>query len=330
MENRFISIFSMFATIALFIITVFLGFFSFYLNFKNPIGWLAITLFIGTFIAFIKCLYNLNKLRDLSALEYTSEDLINGKIKNKYAKLTTCPDYWTKNVVIDPDTKSPVIMCYNEHINESDVSYLGGEMTYNGTNDDILNSVPLDSGAAPRSDDDDVNPEDFSFSDSSPFAGKNLKEVRDMLVPESVIKSATDSSTDVTEAFTLFRRGDPEYSDHLHTHSSVRRVVDGEVRPARNADDTKISLDHTHEMNYGMGYHSHDKGHTDAQYATNDMSDEKYIARFNNFTNWISPYMTKQNKLAIEINLNQLNKAANTCDLAKNFIWSDVWNNCSK
>ena len=327
MENRFISIFSMFATVALFIITVFLGFFSFYLNFKNPIGWLAITLFIGTFIAFIKCLYNLNKLRDLSALEYTSEDLINGNIKNKYAKLTTCPDYWTKNVVIDPDTKSPVIMCYNEHVNDQDVSYLGGEMTYTGS-DEL--PVPLDSGAAPRSTDEDVNPENFLFSADSPFAGKNLKEVRDMLVPESIIKSANDSSTEVTEGFTLFRRGDPEYSDYLHTHANVRRVIDGAVTPGRGVDENNIDRGHTHERNYGIGYHSHDAGHEDAQGAINDMSDEKYIARFNNFTNWISPYMRENGKFAIEINLNQLNKAANTCDLAKNFIWSDVWNNCSK
>lgn len=317
LSNRFISPFSMFLTIALFILTVFLGFFIFYINFSTPFAWFVITLFIGSFISFMKCLNNLNKLKNLSTQEYTSEEIRSGKIKTISSQLTTCPDYWTKNVVIDPSTNVPVTLCYNEYIDENGKSsYLGGTL-------EMIS--PSSSAAPPGADPIDADDESgdnmdatFVFSNDSIFeTGTTLQQARDMFTDE----------THAVEEFTQYRRSDPEYQDHLHTHESVVRHIDGVVDVRGN--EGRVDPAHTHTRYYGRGYHSHNMGPGADAYGSGE-DQERYREEFNNFTNWISPYKTNSGKYAIEINLNKLNKATNTCELAKKFIWSDVFNNCSK
>ena len=81
-------------------------------------------------------------------------------------------------------------------------------------------------------------------------------------------------------------------------------------------------------MKYGKGYHSHNQNDNTIE-LENLISADRYQEKYNNFTNWVSPYKTKGGKYAIEINLRKLNEVVNTCELAKHFIWSDVQNNCT-
>ena len=318
-SNRYISTFSLFATIILLIVTVTLGFVLSFMNFSNPIAWLFLTLFFGVFVTFIRALYSMSKLNKLSTLAESSSDIFSGKTLNKNAKLTTCPDYWTKNVVINPETNEQVIMCYNEYIDANGkASYLGGTLEFAPEEGDVTATN------APLSGDDDLNPEadtqdaSFVFASDSIFEGQRLQAVRDMAA----------KTEDVVEGFKMYRMGDPQYETHRHTHEMVKRVIDGRVT---TDDESKDNVDpkHTHVKYYGRGYHSHDRFDDTVDSDGMISRENQYTETKGNFENWISPYKTRSGKFAIEINLNKLNSAPNTCELANKFIWSDVTNNCS-
>lgn len=313
----------MFATIVLFIVTVVLGFAVSYINFSNPMAWLFITLFFGCFITFIRALYSMNKLNKLSSMSVSSADIFSGKTLNKNAKLTTCPDYWTKKVVIDPNTDEQVIMCYNEHIDtDGNAHYLGGTLELDeGSIGTIVNND--ETGAT------DLNPvantEDavFNFSADSIFGSDNLDNVRALATTED----GDFLNQDTVEGFKMYRVGDSGYNEHRHTHEMVKRVIDGDVITNDESVDN-VDPNHTHTKYYGRGYHSHDRN--EGMGLTDFIgSDDQYKITKGNFENWISPYKTKSGKFAIEINLKKLNEAKNTCELASNFVWSDVMNNCA-
>ena len=321
-SNRYISTFSLFATIILLILTVTLGFVLTFMKFSNPIAWMFLTLFFGLFVTFIRALYSMSRLTKLSTLLDSTSDIFSGKTLNKNAKLTTCPDYWTKNVVIDPETKQQVIMCYNEHVDtEGKTHYLGGTLEIAPAEADVgapTTKAPLADGENLNSEA-DTEDASFVFSSDSIFKGMSLQAIRNMAV----------DTDDVVEGFKMYRVGDPGYEAHRHTHEMVRRVIDGRVA---TDDESKDNVDptHTHVKYYGRGYHSHDR--FDGTIVSDDdivFHENRYTETKGNFENWISPYKTKSGKFAIEINLNKLNTAPNTCELASNFIWSDVANNCT-
>lgn len=322
-SNRYISTFSFFATIVLLVITVVLGFAVSYINFSNPMAWLFVTLFIGCFVTFIRAIYSINKLNKLSSMSISSADIFSGNAHNKNAKLTTCPDYWTKKVVIDPNTDEQVIMCYNEHIDaDGNAHYLGGTLELN---EETVGAVVggVDSG------DTDLNPVAdtegavFNFSTDSIFSGNSLDDIRAMANTEN----SASLNTDTVEGFKLYSVGNPGYNEHRHSHEMVKRVIDGKVYTSDESKDN-VAPEHTHTMYYGRGYHSHDRnegtGLTDLI-----AGDDRYKSTNGNFENWISPYKTESGKYAIELNLKKLNQAHNTCELASNFVWSDVMNNCA-
>ena len=313
----------MLATIVLLIVTVVLGFAVSYINFSNPMAWLFITLFFGCFITFIRALYSMNKLNKLSSISVSSADIFSGKTLNKNAKLTTCPDYWTKKVVIDPSTDEQVVMCYNEHIDiDGNAQYLGGTLELEeGTagvvqGDDEAGVTNLE----PEADTEDAV---FNFSADSIFSGRNLNDVRSL----ANTGDNTFLNEDTVEGFKMYRTRDPGYFEHRHTHEMVKRVIDGRVTTSDDSVDN-VDLNHSHTKYYGRGYHSHDRnegaGLTDFVGA-----DDRYKITKGNFENWISPYKTESGKYAIEINLKKLNEAQNTCELASKFVWSDVMNNCA-
>ena len=316
-SNRYISTFSLFATIILLIVTVTLGFVLSFMNFSNPIAWLFLTLFFGVFVTFIRALYSMSKLNKLATMTDSSSDIFSGKTFNKDAKLTTCPDYWTKNVVIGPETNEQVIMCYNEHVDaEGNTHYLGGTLEIAPTEADVA--------ATPLAEGNHLNPEtdtrdsSFVFAPDSIFKGIGLQAVRDMAA----------KTEDVVEGFEMYHVGDPKYEAHRHTHEMVKRVIDGRVTTT-NESNGNVDPAHTHVKYYGRGYHSHDRLDDTVESDGLISHDNQYTETNGNFANWISPYKTKSGKFAIEINLNKLNSAPNTCELASNFIWSDVSNNCS-
>lgn len=317
----------MFATIVLLIVTIVLGFAVSYINFSNPMAWLFVTLFIGCFITFIRAIYSMNKLNKLSSMSISSADIFSGNAHNKNAKLTTCPDYWTKKVVIDPNTDEQVIMCYNEHIDaDENAHYLGGTLELDEGSIGVVVSGD-DSG------DTDLNPladtegAVFNFSADSIFSGNTLDDIRAM----ANMEDSAFLNKDTVEGFKMYRVGNSGYNEHRHTHEMVKRVIDGRVTTGDESVDN-VDPNHTHTKYYGRGYHSHDRnGYShEGMGSTNFIaSDDRYKITNGNFENWISPYKTESGKYAIELNLKKLNEAQNTCELASKFVWSDVMNNCA-
>lgn len=300
-SNRFISNFSLFATILLFILTVSLGLAFYFMNKSNPVIWLIGTLFIGVFLTFLTSMSNLNKLLLRGMQTKSKKWTVN---MNKDVEFTSSPDYWTKNVAYDAERNETTIMCYNKLPSSSndDPVLLGGEL--------------IKQGSAENGD------EIYIFSDDSMFPGKTLDEVRDMAeIPNKI---------DYIENFKspLLRRSDPDFAKYYHRHNDVQHILSGKIQ---TTDLSKGNVDNEHTHSYffrpvGHSHYSDISGNTDL----NESIYNKYEETYFNLTNWISPYELPDGRFAIEINLNMLNKASNKCKLAKNFIWSNADYLCIK
>lgn len=300
-SNRFISNFSLFATILIFIFNVSLGLAFYFMNKSNPVIWLIGTLFIGVSLTFLVSMSNLNKLLLRGIQTQNKKWTVN---MNRSVEFTSSPDYWTKNVAYDSERNETTLMCYNKLPSSPDDNpiLLGGELIKEGSGEDG----------------DDV----YVFSDDSMFPGKTLQEVRDMAeIPNKI---------DYIEGFTspLLRRSDPDFDKHYHRHSDVQHILSGKIQTTETSRGN-VDADHTHSYFFRPTGHSHYSDIT-GNADLNETVFNKYEETYFNLTNWISPYELPDGRYAIEINLNMLNKASNKCKLAKNFIWSNADYLCIK
>lgn len=298
-SNRFISNISLFTTIFLFILTVSLGLVFYYMNKSQPAIWLIGTLFIGIFLAFIISISNMNKLM-VQGIESKSNNYFTRV--NKHTKLTSCPDYWTKNVAYDYETNLTTTMCYNELPNSLDDVLLAGELIRQSSTDGMI----------------------FVFSeDSNIFANKTLEEVRDM---------AVFTKNDVYENFDsskVYRRGDAEYEDNYHKHNDIQHIMSGKIT-TNEFSRKNVDSKHSHNYTFRPTGHSHNSDMRGSKSIQETLAQKQYVETYNNLSNWISPYELPDGRFAIEINMNLLNKADNSCELAKNFIWSNAEYLCIK
>ena len=298
-SNRFIPTFSFFATIFLFITTVSLGLVFAYMDKSSPLVWLIGTLFIGMFIAFINAVNNMNQLLS-KGNSITSNDFyadIDGSIN-----FTSCPDYWTKNIVYDHDSKTSTMMCYNHFENNGNDMFIGGE---------LIKTTSTGTGGVPQ--------DNYYFSPDSLFPNRNLQEIRDMArFPEAEA---------VVEQFNLIRRGEDGYESNLHTHSSSTHIIGGSID--NNGNNIPY---HSHTYHMGPISHSHRNLSPDALNAIAQQFPlhVAYTETHGNFDNWISPFRLPNGKYAMEINLTKLNQAENACELAKMFIWTEALNKCAR
>ncbi|QOI90207.1 hypothetical protein QKU58_gp124 [Pyramimonas orientalis virus] len=326
--NRVITLVSIFATMFFFVLTAILGLLAHNIaDPKQPIFWLITTLFIGMFIAFLVCLTNIRESVKVS------EQKLQKKTTTE-TNLTTCPDYWTKQVVRNELTKEDVVMCYNLVNNDKNKNVF-----IDGTLSKIEGGLPED-------------PIDYSFDGINfnihHFAngvGSNLSYYRSMAkfkeTPDYIVSTMGPGSENV-EGFvdydekdsnpTALHRsgyiepGHPDYQTYEHTHNTVINHL-GEDISARNPDDIK---NHSHYIQVGPRFHSHYPDHVDD--GGHSQSQQYYSVTNSNFDHWINPrdiaYNDGTKKTAIEINLNKLNLTTNTCELAKLFNWSEAKTKC--
>ena len=303
--NRILSAFAIFTTMFFFVLTSMLGLLMYNIGDPSqPIFWLLVTLFMGMFIAFLVCLTNIRttvKIGENSALRKRSTDS---------TIITTCPDYWTKQIVHNEKTNETVIMCYNLFNNDKEKGLLiDGGLTKIDTGDEL----------------------DYSFDNKQFDSNQNhplsfyrnlVKERKFTLVAEPIVETFNTDRNMHGE----YVPGHPDYNKFMHYHNNIQYVVGDQI----STDNLSISP-HSHIYNnIGPRVHSHG-----SEFDENDnfyKNKYKYMVTSSNFENWINPhdvYMSNNvTKTAIEINLNRLNLAANPCELAKLFSWSEATSKC--
>lgn len=145
--NRKISIKSIIATITFLALSIILGLSIHFHGWKadTPVFWFLAVLLIGTLLSVIVCVANIDKRIDLYTKITDQED-------SKKIKLTTCPNYWTKHIVLDPTTQKPITMCFNMY----DHKFIDG---------------PLSQSDASGQ---------YQFPDTSIFRNSNINDLREM------------------------------------------------------------------------------------------------------------------------------------------------------
>ena len=304
MGNRVITLVSLFTTIFFIMLTCVLGYILYVVGDPNEdIFWLLAPLFIGMFISVIVCLGNINQTVKVSKAKL-DKVLIND------TTMTTCPNYWMKQIVYDPATKSRTTMCYNiiPNTDPNKIMFIDGYLTYL---DDPNNTSP-----------------DFSFTSSR--LSSNLSYYRDL------------ASSNIVEGFMegqYYNNDDENYIANYHYHNNITLEASPGITPLDSENGNTLD-DHGHTYtNIGRRGHSHSDGWVLNSPTANpnnyDLFDDHDPAH-SNLDHWISARKVKNitdtttgsSIYAIEINLDKLNAAANSCELAKLFNWSEQKINC--
>lgn len=296
MGNRVITLLSFFTTIFFLMLTCALGYILYIVGNPNENSfWFIAPFFIGMFIATLVCIGNIKHTVNLSKSRLD-------KVLSNDANMTTCPNYWMKQIVFDPATKKRSVMCYNI-IPDADP-----------------NKIVFIDGPLTKSTDTNV----YNFTTSN-LASSNLQQYRGMY--ESTLSN--DSPPAVIEepfiAGQYLDTDDENYLANFHYHNDISLIATGDVS---YHDGTTVNPhSHTYE-NIGRRGHSHSaswSGENDGITSGNSFNIfDNYDPSDSNMDNWISPRKLKNSDLyAIEINIDKLNQAKNSCELAKLFNWSE-------
>ena len=144
--------------------------------------------------------------------------------------------------------------------------------------------------------------------------------------PKIVVENFEDAADPATENNTLHK--------HTWTYYAHKDDIkwDGNDEFGKKHSDYKYN-DDDHLINVAY-WHKHgeeinlidSKGNP---VKTDTKKQQSYVSQqYSNDTNWISPYVDTDNKIYAEINLNELNKTKNKCDLVKNLAWVEANNKC--
>lgn len=287
--NRVITFVSLIATVVFLTLTFVLGFLIYSMeNREDPMFWFIVTLFIGSFLSLLISLGNINstvKLAKHKILKKQQNDI----------NFTTCPDYWTKRLVFN--NGQTYTMCYNQFTDSSGKNvFIDGTM---GSNEDGYY----------------FNNTNFTNStDTASISASNL----------DVYRAKADYSN--IETFTTNMYGEftdsthPDYYPNLHTHF-IATLADSNNS---NIDGNSNVNSHSH-IYYDQGRRSHSHS-SEWSIDTSSQNTFTNIPGMSNFDNWISPVISRDLgnvEYAIELNLNKLNEANNSCELAKLFNWSE-------
>lgn len=281
---------------------------------------LFLPLIIGLLLTLVRFYMNISeKNKIILNLKKTKEDSLD---QTKIA-FESCPEYWTKV------TKDDKIYCQNKFVDkDSKAIFIGGDLSTE------LNTE-LETGAQ-------ASNIGFKF-DVEKETKKNNTESVSMKNPEftyipEMRNSLTNDKNANVEEFTVegFSESETDLIPHKHSWTYVnyahkgKPVVwkDGVERDHPN--DVFNNDKHLEIFNYGI-YHTHKNGQLTQKESdeldklVNNQND--ITQSFSNDTNWISPYK-EGNNLYTEINLDELNKASNKCQLVKNMPWIEAKAKC--
>lgn len=301
--NKVITFVSIFTTIFFLMLTIAFGMIIHFMGDPNqPIFWLFTTLFIGMFLSFIISLGNISSMVKINKLKTL-------KKKTNDHSFTTCPNYWLKHIVTKPNSEDRVVMCYNILPDKDDVTNKEKLTFIDGSFDGIttggeLNNVHLK----------------ITGNLMHPVLTSNLTYLRNMASFSNIEAfSELGNQYDYTDG--------ENYNKNFHYHNNVHITVGPEISGNSNMED------HTHATysNVGRRGHSHTINWDDMN-SQKDVYFETYNPAFSNFDHWINPREISisdgNSKFAIELNLEKLNLANNSCELAKLFNWNEYNSKC--
>jgi len=250
-------------------------------------------------------------------------------------KFNTCPEYWTKT------TKGDTVLCRNVFTDRDDETMvIGGKLinvtsphielntTDSASNIGFSNSYIVDSTGKHN-----FNEQEFTYI---PKLRSNLQIPKSLINTENVVEQ--------------FSQGDEDTMAHMHKRTEILYTpTNAEIKWAdgidreHGADKLKDSKhfemyeysyvhDHTSEDFYDLDFkkYNSDSGTFDSIKSPITGSEVKMNASrsmYSNDTNWISPY-EHDGDLYAEINLKELNKASNKCELVKNLPWVEAKAKC--
>ena len=301
--NKVITFVSIFTVIFFLMLTVVLGLVIHFMGDpKQPVFWLFTTLFIGMFLSFIISVGNISSMVKINKLK------IDKKL-NKDHSFTTCPNYWLKHIVKKPHSEDVVVMCYNilpdkdDLKNADKLTFIDGYFDGTFTDPTDLSSVNLN----------------INSSTTHPVLTSNLTELRHMASYSNIEAfSELGNQYDYTDG--------NDYNQNFHYHNNVHIMVGPEISGNSNLTDHQ----HNTYSNVGRRGHSHTLGWD--MNSQRDVYFETYNPAFSNFDYWINPREIKMSdgttKFAIELNLEKLNLANNSCELARLFNWNEFNSKC--
>jgi hypothetical protein len=237
----------------------------------------------------------------------------------------TCPEYWTKTTV-DNQT-----LCRNKFTNkENEAHYIGGPLTKLSTPDSKLESTDVASNIG------------FEFDKVNLENGEETFErANDTYIPMMRSKKGVIEGFETDEGHDRVpHKHHRTYVDYAHVDKPVAWVdgVDREHDPRAYKDKNHLVIfneeiyhdhstnnvyDHKGNLIYGKAIGRINPGELEIQSV-----EEKELAEYGNSNNWISPH-SAGNVLEAEINLTELNKSSNKCQLVKNFPWIEAKTKCA-
>jgi hypothetical protein len=239
---------------------------------------------------------------------------------------TTCPEYWTKS------TENDQVICRNEFTNKNaETHYIGGVLSKVGSPSESLKTEDAASNIGFEFDVEE-NEGEHSFNN---MTDTYIPSMRSNLTLPTTKNRVVENFEDSDGHDTTPHKHHRTYVDFAHTDKPVA-WVDGTERE----HDTRSYRDSKHLVIYNEEvFHDHTTNNV-YDYAGNliwgkangsaggSNIKEETKPSFSNDENWISPHQTGDLLLA-EINLTELNKASNKCQLAKNLPWLEAKNKCA-
>lgn len=273
--------------------------------------------FYNNLIEKAKIVENIKKQRD-DALKQTT------------MKFNTCPEYWTKT------TKNDKVLCRNIFTDRDEKTMvIGGKLIK--ASDPVHNDLNTINVASNIGFSNSYNPTDpeNTFDDIKYTYIPSLRS--NIELPET--------DTPVVEQFSV---PDPKVDNEPHKHKRTEILytptnsdviwADGADREHPGfKDDKHLQMyeyeyvhDHTTDDYYGLDFKKYNPETDSFEYKSirnNDLIGDLYRSMYSNDDHWISPYKDGA-ELYAEINLDELNKATNKCDLVKHFPWVEAESKC--
>ena len=161
-----------------------------------------------------------------------------------------------------------------------------------------------------------------------------LKNVNDQLINENLNTSNLENLrnlalySNVEEFVEYYPNDSNNYAANLHQHHNLYLITREGTSNVESMGGNSYSNAHTHYIQMGVGYHSHDQGGLAGEITGTygQVNLNEYVPTHSNFDYWINPSPSDE---GMEINLKKLNEAKNTCELGKMFAWVEPHAKCT-
>ena len=248
-------------------------------------------------------------------------------------KFNTCPEYWTKT------TKNDKVLCRNFFTDiDEEKMVIGGQL--------IEASTPLDTLLTTN---DTASNIGFSNSYKKIGTSNTFVDIKYTYIPS--LRSNIELPKNETPIVEQFSQTDPKVDSvdsvpHMHkrteilytpTNSDVKWADGTDREHPGFKDDKHLQMyeyeyvhDHTTNDYYGLDFRKYNLDTDSFEYKSimgDNLTGKLNRSMYSNDYHWISPYKEGA-KLYAEINLDELNKASNKCELVKNLPWVEAKSKC--